>query len=603
MRFFKKNILTRISGLLILVTVFTTLLSQKKWEGDNKVIHGDVLGYYAYLPALFIHNDLAFNNLEEYDSHLGRLVWVTESEDGTVFIKFTSGMAMLYSPFFLSAHYLAEPLGYQANGFDPPYKVALVISSFFYCLVGLIFLSKFLLLHFKDSVVAIVLLTLYMGTNAFHYYTGDLTYSHGYSFALVAVFLFSASKWLNDPRVKWSILAGVAAGLFVLIRPVDILFLLFIPLAGVASFKNLKERFQLFWNNKGSLLVMVICFILMLLPQLLYYKYISGELLFYSYTDERFFFTDPHFYDILFSYRNGWLVYSPLMLLSLFGFLFLWKKKEGFGIFVLVTFFLYLYVIASWWCWWYVGFGNRAFVNIYPIFSIPLAYFIQYALDQQWFKKTAFKLIIFCGIALNIFQSNQYQNAAIHWGAMTEEAYWDSFGNLFPSQTFTTLLEFPLTEKAMQGADVTRGTVIDTLQASTQSYSTADESPAEYMPFFTPSEGYKGPGAMRSNEEYTLYQTIPVNDASVIQISAWIKCDGNVFLGSFRGDPFIVYNASENARKHDGEWRQLHLYSRIPQELELDSLEFYFWNQDVQELIVDDVQVSWCKESAEINEW
>ncbi|MDX2359478.1 MAG: hypothetical protein QNK23_01640 [Crocinitomicaceae bacterium] len=601
MRFFKTNILTKLSGILVAIMVFTTLMTQQKWEGNNKVIHGDVLGYYAYLPALFIHDDLKFDDLEEYDSHLGRLVWVTEQDDGTVFIKYTSGMAIMYSPFFLTAHYLAEPLGYKANGFDPPYKVALVWSSFFYMIIGLIFLSKFLLLHFKDSVVAIVLLTIYFGTNAFHYYTGDMSYSHGYSFALVATFLYAASRWLSHQRIKWAVLAGISAGLFVLIRPVDIFFLLFIPLAGVASFSDLRARFHLFWQRKGQVIIMIASFVLMIVPQLMYYKYISGSYLFYSYSEEGFFFSNPKIHDILFSYRNGWLVYTPVMVLSLFGFLFLWKKKAKLGAFVFITFLLYLYVIASWWCWWYVGFGNRAFVNIYPILSIPLAYFIQHFLEQQWWKRGLVQLAIIGCVFLNLFQTKQYEIGTVHWGAGTEEAYWDSFWNYAPSQLYANMLEYPVTQKAILGIDAVTVSVIDTLSTESLRFDSQENCPLGLRKYFIKNGQSSDDGVLFTpKENFTMSYTIPVRDAGVIQISAWVKCEGDLFIISSRGEPAIVYNATESPREYDGDWKRLHLYTRIPDGLEVDSLDIFFWNQEMVPLTVDNLTISWCNVSTEI---
>ena len=63
----------------------------------------------------------------------------------------------------------------------------------------------------------------------------------------------------------------------------------------------------------------IIFMILPLIPQMVYWKLHTGNLLFYTYGEEKFFWNDPKVLEGLFSFRKGWLVYSPLMLLSLTG--------------------------------------------------------------------------------------------------------------------------------------------------------------------------------------------------------------------------------------------------------------------------------------------
>ena len=316
MGFLKTNILTKITGLIILLTVIYTIDSQEKWSKDGGVISSDVRGYYAYLPAFFIHGDLKFENHEVYKKELGYEVWVKQDENGNKFIKYTCGMSILYSPFFLAAHGLADSLGAKPDGFSYPYKVALIISSVFYLLIGLVFLSKLLLRYFDDRVVAISLAIIYLGSNLFEFSTGLMTLSHAYSFALIAVFLFCTVKWLEEPKIKWAIWMGVSGGLMFLIRPIDIVFLSFIFLFDVNSINALKQRFLDLWNYKFHALIFIGFFGLMILPQLLYFKHVFGHFIYYSYSKEGFFFLHPHLFDSVFSYRNGWLIYSPIMVFA-----------------------------------------------------------------------------------------------------------------------------------------------------------------------------------------------------------------------------------------------------------------------------------------------
>ena len=252
MRFLQTNSLTKFTGIFILLVIVFTIVSQEKWDKDNGVIAADARGYYAYLPALFIHNDLKFDNYEDYKIDKRYEVWVMQDESGKKYIKFTCGMSIMYSPFFLVTHALAESLGEEANGFSYPYKVGLIISSIFYLFIALVFLSKLLLRYFEDRVVSVCLLILFLGTNLFVFETEFMTQSHGYSFALLTVFLYSFVKWLDAPKIKWAFWMGITGGLMFLIRPIDIVFLLFILLFKVNSIQDFIDRFKLIWEIQSS---------------------------------------------------------------------------------------------------------------------------------------------------------------------------------------------------------------------------------------------------------------------------------------------------------------------------------------------------------------
>ena len=71
---------------------------------------------------------------------------------------------------------------------------------------------------------------------------------------------------------------------------------------------------------------------------------VTGQWLFYSYEDQGFSWLEPHIIKGLFSYRSGWLVYSPAMLLYLIGFLFLLKKNRSFGISAVIYTVLFVYI-------------------------------------------------------------------------------------------------------------------------------------------------------------------------------------------------------------------------------------------------------------------
>ena len=180
----------------------------------------------------------------------------------------------------------------------------------------------------------------------------------------------------------------------------------------------------------------------MWLPQMIYWKIRTDHLMFFSYgSAERFFWTDPQIMNLLFSYRKGWFVYTPVMLFAVAGLIFILKQKtNGFKLPILIYMAINIYMLSCWWCWWYGGgFGMRALVQAYALLAIPLAAFYQYVFSFE-FKKQLFvplvkivTIVLLSGfLCLNILQTYQYDHPAgqklMHYDSMSKAAYWRIFG-------------------------------------------------------------------------------------------------------------------------------------------------------------------------------
>jgi hypothetical protein len=196
--------------------------------------------------------------------------------------------------------------------------------------------------------------------------------------------------------------------------------------------------------------------IIVWLPQMIYWKEMTGQWLYFSYgTDERFFFGDPAIIKGLFSWRKGLVIYTPLLLFSIAGIVTLWSRRSPHALAVMVFVPLNIYIIFSWWCWWYGGgFGQRAFIDSYALMAVPAAALLTAALTARMklFRRMTITLFLLL-MALGIFSNFQYYYGAIHWDSMTRESYIDSFGRVRPSARFNELLEAPDYEKAREGAD------------------------------------------------------------------------------------------------------------------------------------------------------
>ena len=395
------------------------------WDADN---------YYSYLPATFIYHDLSFSYTTRY--------WLTSAPNGNGVAKGTYGMALMYSPFFLLGHKIAINQHSPLTGYSKPYGMCVHYGSLFYCLMGLVILSFVLRRFYSDGITALTLVTLFFATNLFYYTMRDGEMSHCYTFFLISLFMLLTCKWHENPKSIYFLWIGLTVGLLSVIRPTEILIFIIFILYGVKSLSDFTSKFKQVVFSYKNIPLFLIGFFIMWLPQMIYWKIRTDHLMFFSYgSAERFFWTDPQIMNLLFSYRKGWFVYTPVMLFAVAGLIFILKQKtNGFKLPILIYMAINIYMLSCWWCWWYGGgFGMRALVQAYALLAIPLAAFYQYVFSFE-FKKQLFvplvkivTIVLLSGfLCLNILQTYQYDHPAgqklMHYDSMSKAAYWRIFG-------------------------------------------------------------------------------------------------------------------------------------------------------------------------------
>lgn len=419
--------------MLIIIGIYCFVFTDfwKAWREPDAPFIYDVDQYYSYLPAAFVHHDLTFN----YPGS-GRY-WLIPSPHGKPVPKGTCGMAIMYAPFYFLGEKLSFNAKEQLDGYSLGYKEAIHYGGIVYSLLGLLFLNFVLLRYFTDLVSAITLGLLFFGTNLYVYVIGCNEMPHAYLFCLISAFLWLVIKWNENQKLRFSVWMGLVLGLVTLIRPSELVVFVLFLFYGINRVRDIRSRPAFLWRQKKHLLVMVAAAFCVLLPQLIYWKSMTGDFFFFSYGDqERFFFNDPKIMEVLFSYRKGWFLYTPLMLFAVAG-LFMCRKKLpenhlSFILYMLVN----IYLVASWWCWWFGGsFGMRALIQSYPVMALGLAAFISRLISfTPSFKaiELSVKYISVCVFAfivcLNLQQSYQYKEGLIHYDGMNRKAYWLSFG-------------------------------------------------------------------------------------------------------------------------------------------------------------------------------
>ncbi len=451
---FIKTKLTLIVSLLIVVFILNCMKNVKQWRGES-VISWDVISYYAYLPATFIYKDYTLKFIDTYKGPHKFTIWNDASPNGNKVIMTSMGMSILYSPFFFLAHLYAIHSSYDAGGYSEPYRLALMLSSVFYLLIGLIYLSKLLLKYFNPYISSIVIIFTVLGSNLFYYVTYCSPYSHPYSFALITMFIWYTIKWYEEHKIKFIIYLGLLLGIISLVRPTNILIGIFFVFWDIKILSDLRSRFQLFFKYKVHLLILVIFCCIVWFPQLLYWKSVTGQWFYYSYGESnKFFFNHPMIIKGLLGYRHGWLVYSPIMVLSVLGFFVLWKEAKQFAVSSIIFFLVFIYVIFSWWCWWYGGaFGLRAMIDIYGLTAIPMAAFIRNSLRWPVILRSVFILLTLTAFAAGIHNTDKYRHFSLHWDSNTKESFWDHYLQVGPSPTQEAKYKAPDYELARKGID------------------------------------------------------------------------------------------------------------------------------------------------------
>lgn len=425
----------------------------KRWE-KNEIINQDVVHYYAYSPATFIYHDWKFDFTHNLPSDFEGRIWLLKTLDGKPVLKMTMGLSLLWLPFETMAHLYAKVSHFKADGYSKPYSVAIFIAALFYLSLGLHFLRKLLLQYFSEITTGIVLFLTVIGTNLMYYVISEPGMSHVYNFSLVLLFIYLVTKWLKQPVWYYYIAFGLVTGLIVLIRPANVT-VIFIPLFwGVTSLKSFGQRFRWFILNWRMLALSIIFSFFVILPQFVYWKIVTGHWVYYSYQNEGFYFLNPHIIDGLFSYRKGWLLYTPIMACAIVGFIFLKRYVKGISVSIIVTLGVTIYIIFSWWTWWYGGsFSSRPMIDFYGLMAFPLAALIQRVLEGKWWLKALTVLIFGFLVYFNQFQMTQYRISLLHWDSMTKKAYWAiMFGKQWPPD-YDKLIKTPDYEKASKGED------------------------------------------------------------------------------------------------------------------------------------------------------
>jgi hypothetical protein len=439
----------------VLVFGIVTQLMLRPWSTP---ITWDGFGYHLYLPLIFVHQDLGMVDpgiipgiFEQYrpsdtfyQAHL--------APTGHMVIRYTPGLALLHLPGFLIAHIVAHSGTYPADGLSLPYQLAATTTAMSFLLVGLWALLRVLHRYFKPTTAYLTAALILYGTNLMDQAVEQQMMTHLYSFALYSLLLLTTARFHERPGANRAFATGLVLGVLVLVRPTNALAVL-IPLLWPMPGMGIADKLRWVWGEQRSMLLAALAGaippVLLLLG---YWRAYSGDWLYDSYQNpgEGLDLFYPHIHKFLFSFRKGWFIYTPIMLVALAGLLFLRRGAVKRLCFSLLLFlFTFIYVVSSWTLWYYPGgFGQRAAVDIYPIMALGLGAVVEHVLNGSAWRKWA----ALAGFAL-LVALLQFQIMQQRWGVrpadrLTWSYYWSSFLDKAPDPTKAHLMlyERPTTQ-------------------------------------------------------------------------------------------------------------------------------------------------------------
>lgn len=569
-------------GIILLMCDYNFRWKEDQWK---YAIHTDAANYYRYLPMVFIEH--------QFDD---------EAENPAV-IKYFTGTAVMYSPFFAVACAGSKISGLPVDGYSMLFPILISIGTWFFFMSGLYFFSKFLRYYIsKDWVICVTLLAITFGTVAFFYTVNAPGWAHIPAFMLVCIILYHLKRISYDLNTK-SIIKVIAASSFLFfVRPTDIVILIIAPFL-FESFSAFLAALKIILHNTKAVIAGLALAIIPLAAQLWVYKSYTDHFFVWSYSKEGFDFMHPEISNVLFSYAKGFFIYTPICFLALFGLFRLYKLSRYFCIGVVIYFILNIYIISSWWCWNYgYSYGPRAFVEHLPLFFLPLAVLLDS--KNTILKTVVIVLLSFC-IYLNLFQIYQAIRGILDPDFKTDkQGYWDVF--LRTDKGYSgKFFRFPVDES--QGNIKERRIFSNDLESIDSAWINTNTVSVEKV------HSGKFSSKADSLQPFSIgirkyLSEIPYNKNVLIRASGWFyvpeRGSNSYFAISFVANgkslnfnPFKL----DGYTQHFGQW-EYHVFEmympKFSERVEQDpstQLELYYYNNSGMHCFIDDVKIEFIE--------
>lgn len=351
-----------------------------------RIYSSDEVQYFSYLRSLWFDRDVSFENEYRHFYERGfadaagfhETLLERETPAGRRINFGTIGCALLWAPFYAVADAgarLARSFGSNVaiDGFSQPYVAAVAYGSAFYGFAAILLSIAAARRLTGTGLLAGIIV--WLGTPLLFYMYVAPPMSHACSAFAVALFVTVWLRARKDWSVRWMVALGASAALMAMVREQDVFF----ALGVVFDFALALRKGEGTREKVTGVLAAIAAFALTYVPQLLAYQALNGHPSPSRLVTRKMSWYAPHALQVLGSPEHGFLLWTPLAVLSLagLGFLAFRSKSEDariVGRASLIMVALQVYVSGSVESWTVAGaFGQRRFVALTILLVIGLA--------------------------------------------------------------------------------------------------------------------------------------------------------------------------------------------------------------------------------------
>jgi len=454
----------------------------------------------------------------------------------------------------------------------------MILGGMISAITGLWILRNVLLRFFNDGITAVTLALVVLGSNYFQLAVFDGSLTHNILFTLFALIVWLTIRWHEMPHRKYAISMGIAIGLAILVRPASSVILLVPFLWGIFDEESLQRKWVLIRTNFSQVILCFLYLAIVVFLEMFYRKLQSGIFMYAgNETNEKFRWIAPYLLQVLFSFKNGWLIYAPMMVFPLIGFYFHAERNKAIFFATFLFFLVNLAIVGGWPAWWHGNIpGQPALMESCVILAIPFGYLLQWIVSLKPVARMPFYLVFLFFILLNQFHSWQYIKSIIDPPNMTKEDYFMKYPGKFNVRVLSNY-DFENKDSPFAGSLVNH--IVNNGQYAFRMDAGKAFSPGLQSSFAELSK--KSPIAIRVTAWIYSKIPFPENPGSLV-----VTCNHEGLNYRYETISF------EKENLKPGQWNKIVMYYLTPESPDPDDMiQVYIWYRGNKELYVDDLKI------------
>jgi|APCry1669188910_1035180.scaffolds.fasta_scaffold00018_28 hypothetical protein len=269
------------------------------------------------------------------------------------------------------------------------------------------------------------LFLLFLGTNFFLMTVFGEAKQASILFALMTVVVYMTQRWNEKQGWLEVIIAGCCMGCLVFIKPAGFASLLLFVFWGAYDKETFRTKWEQVKENALQLGLLIVLVSAGIVLRLIFPHAFEG-IIFNDYFSRKkaVFSLAPWLWTMFFSVRNGWLIYTPLVLCSIPGFYLLSTRNKS----IFYATFLYSLVFTLLLASSPIAavpnsFSQAKMTEVFAVLLIPIGYFVSWIFEGGWPRRILTLLVLVSLAVLNLFQTWQYKTGILNPFVTTPEYY------------------------------------------------------------------------------------------------------------------------------------------------------------------------------------